>query len=78
MAMNEPPTLLVRETDDDRTLIDPIRLRDPNPPFAGSVEQPRRPSQFRPSMGSAAGSGHAGRGCARGSPAPGAGRSIPR
>ena len=36
MAMNEPPTLLIRETDDDRTLIDPIRLRDPNPPFAGS------------------------------------------
>lgn len=36
MAMNEPPTLLIRETDDDRTLIDPIRLRDPDPPFAGS------------------------------------------
>ena len=36
MAMNEPPTLLIRETEDDRTLIDPIRLRDPDPPFAGS------------------------------------------
>ncbi|MBW1760654.1 MAG: hypothetical protein JRG67_04970 [Deltaproteobacteria bacterium] len=34
--MTEPPTLLIRETDDDRTLIDPIRLRDPDPPFAGS------------------------------------------
>jgi len=34
--MSEPPTLLVRESDDDRTLIDPIRLYDPDPPFAGS------------------------------------------
>jgi len=34
--MNEPPTLLIREMDDDRTLIDPIRLSDPDPAFEGS------------------------------------------
>ena len=34
--MSEPPTILIRETDDDRTLIDPIRLSDPDPPFEGS------------------------------------------
>ena len=34
--MSEPPTILIRETDDDRTLIDPIRLADPDPPFEGS------------------------------------------
>jgi hypothetical protein len=34
--MNGPPTLLIREIDDDRTLIDPIRLSDPDPAFEGS------------------------------------------
>jgi hypothetical protein len=34
--MSGPPTILIRETDDDRTLIDPIRLADPDPPFEGS------------------------------------------
>lgn len=34
--MSEPPTMLIRETDDDKTLIDPIRLLDPDPPFEGS------------------------------------------
>jgi hypothetical protein len=34
--MNEPPTLLIREMDDDRTLIDSIRLSDPDPAFEGS------------------------------------------
>lgn len=34
--MNEPSTILIRQTDDDRTLIDPIRLADPEPPFEGS------------------------------------------
>lgn len=34
--MSEPPTMLIRETDDDKTLIDPIALSDPDPPFEGS------------------------------------------
>jgi len=34
--MSGPPTILLRETDDDRTLIDPIRLADADPPFEGS------------------------------------------
>jgi hypothetical protein len=34
--MSEPPTILIREIDDDRTLIDPIALSDPDPPFEGS------------------------------------------
>jgi hypothetical protein len=34
--MSEPPTILVQEMDDDRTLIDPIRLADPDPAFEGS------------------------------------------
>jgi len=34
--MSEPSTILIRETDDDRTLIDPIRLADPDTPFEGS------------------------------------------
>jgi hypothetical protein len=34
--MSGSPTLFIRETDDDRTLIDPIRLADPDTPFEGS------------------------------------------
>jgi len=34
--MSEPPTILMQATDDDRTLIDPIRLADPDPPFEGT------------------------------------------
>lgn len=34
--MSGPPTILIREKDEDRTLIDPIRLSDPDPPFEGS------------------------------------------
>jgi hypothetical protein len=34
--MNEPSTILIRETDDDKTLIDTMRLADPDPPFEGS------------------------------------------
>ena len=34
--MSEPPTILIREIDDDKTLIDPIALSDPDPPFEGS------------------------------------------
>jgi len=50
--MNGPPTLLIREVDDDRTLIDPIRLSDPDPAFEGSgravssVDPSPSPDQF--------------------------------
>jgi len=56
--MNEPPTLLLREMDDDRTLIDPIRLSDPDPAFEGSgragssVDPSPSPDQFAGGRGS--------------------------
>ncbi len=43
--MSEPPTMLIREIDDDRTLIDPIRLAEPDPPFEGSGRAPPSPDR---------------------------------
>ncbi|TFH30845.1 MAG: hypothetical protein E4H00_04465 [Myxococcales bacterium] len=51
--MSEPSTILMRQTDDDRTLIDPIRLADPEPPFEGSGLAPSA-GDSRPSAGAPA------------------------
>ena len=44
--MTEPPTMLVREPDDDRTVIDPIRLGEPG---ASAPVSGRAPTRVEPS-----------------------------
>lgn len=46
--MTEPPTMLVREPEDDRTVVDPVRLGEPYAPFPVSGGAPTR---VKPSPG---------------------------